>query len=162
MSGYPPHQAGESAPRRATPEEPVDTAAANAEAARIARDLGVASSVRPQTSKWSFPLRSNKSSTPASPYVRMKDDDSTSSSRVSAIPVATLEVGPTYSHFEDTHEPIHLFDSHGQRAPYKEGPYFIAREKDGTVVKKRWCTLCLLCKQVGKNDDIGTRVDHCN
>jgi len=37
-------------------------------------------------------------------------------------------------------KPIHEFDCHGQRTPYKEGPYFVSRDKDGRLVKKRWCT----------------------
>jgi hypothetical protein len=40
-------------------------------------------------------------------------------------------------------EPILFFDAHGQQAPYKQGPYLFARDKDGRVVKKRWCEYSL-------------------
>ena len=39
-----------------------------------------------------------------------------------------------------TMEPIHHYDAHGQRAPYKEGAYVISRDKDGRVMRRRWCT----------------------
>jgi hypothetical protein len=32
-----------------------------------------------------------------------------------------------------------LFDSHGNRAPYREGPYECHHTFDGRLVKKRWC-----------------------
>ena len=35
---------------------------------------------------------------------------------------------------------LHIFDCHGQRTPYREGPYFVHHEKDGRQIKKRWCT----------------------
>jgi hypothetical protein len=41
-------------------------------------------------------------------------------------------------------EPVPFFDAHGQQAPYKQGPYLFARDKDGRVVKKRWCEYPLL------------------
>ena len=40
---------------------------------------------------------------------------------------------------------VHVYDAHGQRVPYKEGPYFVSREKDGRVVRKRWCTSKFTC-----------------
>ena len=205
-------------------DEPMDTAAANAEAYRLAHELGVTSSSRRQSRgssrSWSNLLNrgggssanNNRSATPnqdlpaeaSSNYVRMRDmkDDSYHSqasseaahSRRSATPYHPFDMDscPSYhsssrnnanninnnlqppsaetgtrrsssvvsnnsvnsvtsrgqlSEYQEdpklqnhTDQEIHVYDSHGQRAPYKEGPYFIAREKDGRVIKKRWCT----------------------
>jgi hypothetical protein len=33
----------------------------------------------------------------------------------------------------------HLYDEHGQRAPYYEGPYYVKHLHDGRRVKRRWC-----------------------
>lgn len=197
---------GESGPRRLTIEEPVDTAAANAEAYRMARALGVASSNQRRGSgsssgnnhnysssglSWSNVWRgsamssrpgnirspqrqrqqhgSDAATTTSSSYVRMQDDMAgdgsigthSSTSRVSrylnndpVMEAASRDIDscPSYNsrkssdprpHKEpplQSQDEIHVYDAHGQRAPYKEGPYHISREKDGRVIKKRWCT----------------------
>lgn len=137
-----PYQGGESGPRRSA-EEPIDTAAANAEAARLARELGVASSVKTTSSKWPF-LRGSRpaSAATSTSYQRMNDDAYSNNSNTSSKrDIPSTEPPYTAHPLPDVgsgNEPIHLYDAHGQRAPYREGPYFIAREKDGRVIKKRW------------------------
>jgi hypothetical protein len=47
---------------------------------------------------------------------------------------------------ETSSEGPQAFDSHGQRAPYYEGPYYIKFDESGKKIKYRWCkfSLCLL------------------
>jgi len=210
--------------------EPVDTAGANAEAARLARELGVASSGQRRAaaasamsssggSRWPFLRRNSNAAAPTSStgaagqapssvassfsYLRMRDNNgnpipavpnnlnasnagdsdagnsmgSRPSATASAVVLDDVDTCPSYAppttavlgpgagdpvvgstssqasgtqsqtsppahpdhEHQPSNEPIHLYDIHGQRVPYKEGPYFIAREKCGKVVKKRWC-----------------------
>lgn len=36
---------------------------------------------------------------------------------------------------------LHVYDTHGQRAPYYDGPYLITADPDGTRRRRRWCKL---------------------
>lgn len=191
-------------------DEPIDTAAANAEAARLARELGVdpttaaASNSRQNYTRhgWGFGAiggrggrgpastsgteNMNISSSRAGSiamtstaaqqqqqdsYRRLDTDNATlqwlgtsASPQVhpslaaenAARKVAALESssnatadrhrqqsavgggGGSWNQVQN-HDPVPFFDSHGQQAPYREGPYYIARQKDGRVIKKRWC-----------------------
>lgn len=159
-------------------DEPVDTAAANAEAARLAHELGVSSSSRPPKQGWGFSAmrgggggggnhstRASVASHTSHEYRRMETDNASLISFASsaatpqihpsaAAELAARQVDALSSNNSSSdqlqqqqqqqpwvqhQEPMLFFDEHGQRAPYKEGPYFIAREKDGRVIKKRWC-----------------------
>lgn len=131
--------------------EPVDTAAANAEAGRLARELGLDTSINSASSRTSntkassrrAPQRDPHGSSVGANYRRMDDSTgSTNHSRGSYVPPDPLnDSGVTMNESEQQHpQPeIHVFDSHGQRTPYKEGPYFVTRSKEGRVFKKRWC-----------------------
>ena len=158
-----PYPGGESGPRRSTPispmaDESMDTVAANAEAARLARELGVVGSTqpisRPLFSRFRTTTNNSLSSNAVpekqeepSSYVRMKDDSQRSSSAATTTTTTTeFDTSPSYPvHFphiticNSQGEPIHEFDCHGQRTPYKEGPYFLSRDAAGRLVKKRWC-----------------------
>lgn len=121
MTPLPP---GESGPRRPY-GEPLDTAAANAEAARMAAELGVAgrpagtpSSV--SSGRWRLPRPIPNSTR----YQRYESNDS---------------IGSYLPPSVDEPEEVYEFDQHGQRAPYKEGPFILSRDQTGRVVKKRWC-----------------------
>lgn len=150
---------GESGPRRSTPispmaDESMDTVAANAEAARLARELGVIGGTQPVSRPLFSRFRattnhsSNSNYVPEkqdepSSYVRMKDDSQRSQPSSTA---AEFDTSPSYPvHYphitiaNSQGEPIHEFDIHGQRTPYREGPYFLSRDAAGRLVKKRWC-----------------------
>ena len=201
---------GVSGPRRST-QEPVDTAAANAAASKLADELGVSSSVRlssvrrgednhdspassvSSTKKKGFrllPRRSNSTGVddPKDYQAVLPDGNAlgvglrpkptaptTPRSGVSfAHPSTTLGSEPFHplyvphdtnpsqwnirtalQEFDDndtvkTEEPI-IFDSNGNRAPYREGPYDYHHDEDGRLIKKRWCKLmrggCLSARQ---------------
>lgn len=158
---------GESGPRRTTPispmaDESMDTVAANAEAARLARELGVVGSSTQPTSRSLFSrfrtTANNHSSSSSSnnnnytlekqteqaSYFRMNDDSQRS--QLSTAVTAEVDSSPSYpvqyphvTIANSQGEPIHEFDCHGQRTPYREGPYFLSRDAAGRLVKKRWC-----------------------
>jgi hypothetical protein len=135
----------------------MDTVAANAEAARLARELGVIGSTqpvsrhlfsrfRPNNNNYASSSNSNyiqeKQEEPSS-YVRMKDDSQRSQPFTASTEFDTSPSYPAhYPHITIANsqgEPIHEFDCHGQRTPYREGPYFLSRDAAGRLVKKRWC-----------------------
>ncbi|GAX25667.1 hypothetical protein FisN_15Lh036 [Fistulifera solaris] len=152
---------GVSGPRRSTPisptaDESMDTVAANAEAARLARELGVVGSAqpvsrplfsrfRPNNNNFASSSNSNyiqdKQDEPSS-YVRMRDDSQRSQPFTASTEFDTSPSYPAhYPHITIANsqgEPIHEFDCHGQRTPYREGPYFLSRDAAGRLVKKRW------------------------
>jgi hypothetical protein len=156
-----PYASGESGPRR------TDACAANAEAARLARALGVASSSDNNTateggrsssassSSWFHPRRSSSSSqqraaagaeaTSSSFYVRMNEDELENLDARENIHYSMPSVHISDNKTQLQHQP-YLYDSHGQRAPYKEGPYFVSRAKDGRVIRKRWCEYERVCE----------------
>jgi hypothetical protein len=51
----------------------------------------------------------------------------------------SMQSASSYAQSEGS-QSLHMFDCHGQRTPYREGPYFVHHEKDGRRIKKRWCT----------------------
>jgi hypothetical protein len=146
---------GQGGPRRSTAQpdhstnpntllhepEPVDTAAANAEASRMARQLGLAShpaasTTAEQQSSTSMMSRFRRpTDTAGASYSRMSD--------ASTIPI-NLESDASPSSYAtpalQTGDGVHVFDRHGQQTAYREGPYQMSRDKDGRLVKKRWCT----------------------
>ena len=170
---------GESGPRRSTPQIIMtgDASAANAEAARLARQLGVSSSssafnAPPPRRSWFSRRNSLEQSAPAadnatnntsssqtvgssshkshtaSHYTRMSDVDlhpldwDTAGYHVAPVSAAAPRTtDPSLSSSSELHQQQqpHLYDSHGQRAPYKEGPYYVSRAKDGRVLRRRWC-----------------------
>lgn len=133
MADLPP---GESGPRRKTPY-PTSSDAANAEAQRIARDLGVQTSSSPPR-PWFRRQKATAAAAsvvaddfleplPPSDYTRLPPPDD---SRPTYVPPSVVDPPPPV---------VYEFDQHGQRAPYKEGPFILSRDQIGRLVKKRWC-----------------------
>eukprot|EP00980_Cylindrotheca_fusiformis_P019618 scaffold6817_cov114-Cylindrotheca_fusiformis.AAC.3 len=173
---------GTSGPRRTT-EEPIETAAANAEARRLAEQLGVSSTSRRNTSVrrniaspvasnastpiarqqkgYSFRLfsqNSNSNSDDMKNYTAVAADGNTNAA-LNQPPRPTNDSSayspPTkikYGLGEDDDDmsvktgtlsvrtsELATFDSHGNRAPYREGPYDIHHDYYGRQIKRRWC-----------------------
>lgn len=175
---------GLSGPRRTT-EEPIDIAAANAEAARLAEELGVSSTSR-RNSSFRRANASLVASTASTPIARQKkgfgmrlfsqtsqspSDDSKNYAAVGAdgnTYAALNQPGrPTRAGLHSVYSPptkidcglggddddisvktgtfsvrtseLAAFDSHGNRAPYREGPYDIHHDYYGRQIKRRWC-----------------------
>ena len=107
--------------------------AANAEADRIAAALGIASQPpRPlYVSQRSLPLEGASPRRPT-PRLHLAPSDESPSDIASDITSLHSSVSPPRG------EP-HLYDEHGQRAPYYEGPYFVKHLHGGRRVKRRWC-----------------------
>jgi hypothetical protein len=175
---------GESGPKRTT-EEPIETAAANAEAVRLAEALGVASTSRrhstfrrsnasPVASNASTPIarqkkgfgmrlfsqNSNSSSDDSKNYRAVASDGNTNAAlnqptRTTRSSVHSVYSPPTkidYGLGDDDDDisvktgtfsvrtsELAVFDSHGNRAPYREGPYDIHHDYYGRQIKRRWC-----------------------
>jgi hypothetical protein len=155
----------ESGPRRSTQEPPSDIAAANAAAARLADELGVSSSVRLSSARRGntsnnmelLPIR--RSTSPGS----ATSGGSSSSLRTPSTQAATKGGMDTNSlkkmeQFQQQQQPHrrycpptldddtdnsvsepYEFDQHGNRAPYRQGPYDYSHHQDGRLIKKRWC-----------------------
>jgi hypothetical protein len=124
---------GESGPRRQQQDDP-EISAANAEARRLAIQLGVATpcdSSLPSSSSW----------LPIPQPSRMEDSSVSMSAYVPPMsPTGMLSLGSLQSDDPSIMPPA--FDSHGQKAPYYEGPYYIKFDQSGKMIKKRWCTSC--------------------
>lgn len=128
---------GESGPRRHQQDDP-EVSAANAEARRLAVQLGVATplvSIPPSSSSW----------LPTQQPSRMEDCSVSMSAYVPPMsPTSLLSLGSLQSDDHSVMPPA--FDSHGQKAPYYEGPYYIKFDQSGKMIKKRWCTSrCTFC-----------------
>ena len=124
---------GESGPRRQQQDD-TEISAANAEARRLAIQLGVATpcgSSLPSSSSW----------LPIPQPSRMEDSSVSMSAYVPPMsPTTLLSLGSLQSNDPSIMPPA--FDSHGQKAPYYEGPYYIKFDQSGKMIKKRWCTSC--------------------
>jgi hypothetical protein len=121
-------------------EEPIETAAANAEASRLARELGV--TLSGSTKKWRLSSKiagTTRSTTSSTSYVA----STPVSQRAPSYPINSY-VPPTLEDDgikgeQPVEHAVYEFDQHGQLAPYKEGPFIMSRDQVGRVIKKRWC-----------------------
>lgn len=153
---------GESGPRRQT-QEPSDIVAANAEATKLAMQLGVSSMSESETSSSlmgpntsrPFSPHDNKrfaagtTTSPPSGFHAMASDGTASGvGLLPAIPRRNYSPPPqpetpsNKSHEtcdEDNQTVPEYFDSHGQKAPYYDGPYVVHHRHDGIRMTKRWC-----------------------
>jgi len=121
---------GEAGPRRKQ-EEDLDVAGANAEARRLAIQLGfatvastISASPASQTQGTSSP-NLEFAAAPQDPY-----------SPPTMSPISMITMKSMRS--DDSSTGPFVFDSHGQKAPYYEGPYYIKFEPSGKMIKKRW------------------------
>ena len=162
---YPPAESG---PRRSTPSPSNDeVAAANAAAARLADEMGISSSARANSVRRGEPTielssrsvnfprtnRSNTSNTTqntaasASAYSSMDRMEQFQTEAAAAQSNNSLRFSSGYrppsvttvdTDDNSVKEPI-TFDQHGNRAPYRQGPYDYSHHPDGLLIKKRWC-----------------------
>ena len=172
---------GESGPRRKTqephplstqsqqhqqqPGDAMDVAGANAEAARMAAQLGLSSSTM-TASQNNKRVSSNKSLLFGRNRLSRKGSNDTRTSSllnsqhdqrqlVAAVNNAAMPRDHSFSHTSDLTNTVEgnmagedesaqsvkvpMFDCHGQKAPYYDGPYYIRYTHDGRPIKKRWC-----------------------
>lgn len=134
-------EGGESEPGRAAQEDP-HIVAANHEATRVAHELGV-STLNPP------PPPPSTSSTPLTAYTFGTLDTAqrrgADSGNMPKPPYSPLDRRSDLSKFTmagGDESKLHQFDTHGQRGPYYEGPYYVEYREDGMKVTKRWCKRC--------------------
>jgi len=121
---------GEAGPRRKQ-EEDLDVAGANAEARRLAIQLGFATVV--STISASPASQTQGTSSPNLEFAAAPQDPY-SPPPMSPISMITMKSMRS----DDSSTGPFVFDSHGQKAPYYEGPYYIKFEPSGKMIKKRW------------------------
>mmetsp|Transcript_19668 Transcript_19668/g.29111 ORF Transcript_19668/g.29111 Transcript_19668/m.29111 type:complete len:697 (-) Transcript_19668:58-2148(-) len=153
---------GQSGPRRRTPDLTAEAAtispsnnddilAANAEANRLAIELGVASgsavvqhrtfSPLPDGRKFISKQLSNTSGATNSTNTRQGNASANNTTALNALPPTPAPRSPSPIEMiqsMDDQSIVHTFDCHGQRAPYYEGPYYVKYTEDGQKVKRRW------------------------
>jgi hypothetical protein len=113
-----------------THSEPIDTTAANAEASRLAHELGAN---EPHTTRWLSRRTLKKHSTTATDKAALSETNI-------MLDYTILTDAPVFSASSfPPSPPLATFDAHGQHMPYNEGPYTISREMNGRVVRQRWC-----------------------
>jgi hypothetical protein len=147
-------KSGESGPRRDTPlisSTDDTTTAANAEATRLASQMGISTFRNNNNNNNNNPTSSELRSSSAVSASRSK---SSMEMELSGVPQKFRPYSPIGSRSDVSHLTSSLsmigtneheqqlpqeYDCHGQKAPYYEGPYYIKYTEDGTKIKRRWC-----------------------
>ena len=138
-------------------------AAANAEMALVASQMGISSVIPAPDNAHDTDTPSPKSDTASDPSTTfagalMHNVASAYATGISVAPRSTTTstafsnrnpalsplshrspIEASFSMLSADDEAPHMFDCHGQRLPYYEGPYYIKYGQDGVKVKKRWC-----------------------